>query len=126
MPTLPINIRRVAGIIGILILAFVVLEFNRRLEELNVLNQQNELVREQATQAVQTQVSLQTQVAFAGSTAAVEQWARTEGKYIQDGDLPVVPVAQPGSAPLELSTPVPLPTPQPNWQVWWDLFFGDH
>ncbi len=126
MPTLPINIRRIAGIIGILILAFVVLEFNRRLEELNVLNKQNDLVREQATQAVQTQISLQTQVAYAGSTAAVEQWARTEGKYIQDGDLPVVPVAQPGSAPLELNTPMPQPTPQPNWQVWWDLFFGDH
>ncbi len=126
MSTLPINIRRVAGIIGIIILAFVVLEFNRRLEELNVLNKQNDLVRAQATQAVQTQVSLQTQVAYAGSTTAVEQWARTEGKYIQDGDLPVVPVAQPGSAPLELNTPVPQPTPQPNWQIWWDLFFGDH
>ncbi len=126
MPTLPINIRRVVGIIGVVILAFVVLEFNRRLEELNLLNKQNDLVREQATQAVQTQISLQTQVAFAGSTAAVEQWARTEGKYVQDGDLPVVPVAQPGSAPVEMSTPQAQPTPQPNWQVWWDLFFGEH
>ncbi len=54
MSTLPINIRRVAGIVGIIILAFVVLEFNRRLEELNVLDKQNELVRAQATQAVQT------------------------------------------------------------------------
>jgi hypothetical protein len=126
MSTLPINIRRVVGIIGVIILVFVVLEFNRRLEELNLLNKQNDLVREQATQAVQTQISLQTQVAYAGSTAAVEQWARTEGKYVQNGDLPVVPVAQPGSAPIEMSTPMPQPTPQPNWQVWWDLFFGDH
>lgn len=126
MFNLPINVRRVAGIIGILILAFVVLEFNRRLEELNLLNEQNELVREQATQAVQTQIALQTYVAYAGSTAAVEEWARTEGKYIQDGDLPMVPLAQPGSLPLQLSTPVPLPTPMENWQVWWDLFFGEH
>ena len=122
----PINVRRVAGIIGIIILAFVVLEFNRRLEELNLLNQQNELVRAQATQAVQTQISLQTQVAYAGSTAAVEEWARTEGKYVQDGDLPVVPIPQSGSAPVEMSTPIPQPTPMPNWQVWWDLFFGEH
>jgi hypothetical protein len=126
MSNLPINIRRVVGIIGIIILAFVVLEFNRRLEELNLLNKQNDLVREQATQAVQTQISLQTQVAYARSTAAVEQWARTEGKYIQNGDLPVVPIAQPGSAPVELNTPAPQPTPQANWQVWWDLFFGEH
>ena len=122
----PINLRRVAGIIGIIILAFVVLEFNRRLEELNLLNEQHEMVVKQATQAVQTQFALQTQVAYAGSTAAVEEWARTEGKYIQDGDLPMVPMSQPGAAPMEMSTPIPLPTPMPNWQVWWDLFFGEH
>jgi hypothetical protein len=126
MRNLPINVRRVAGIIGIIILAFVILEFNRRLEELNLLHRQNELVRAQATQAVQTQVALLTQVAYAGSTAAVEEWARTDGKYVLDGDLPVVPIAQPGSAPVELSTPIPQPTPMANWQIWWDLFFGEH
>ena len=121
----PINVRRVAGIIFIVILAFVVLEFNRRLEELKLLDKQHELVFEQATKSVETQVALQTQVAYAGSTAAVEEWARTEGKYIQDGDLPVVPIAQPGAAPLEVATLVPQPTPQPNWKEWWDLFFGE-
>ena len=121
----PINVRRVAGIIFIIILAFVVLEFNRRLEELKLLNNQNNLVHEQATQAIQTQMALQTQVAYAASTAAVEEWARTEGKYIQDGDLPMVPIAQPGTAPMEVATLVPQPTPQPNWQEWWDLFFGE-
>jgi hypothetical protein len=125
MLNLPINVRRVAGIIFIIILAFVVLEFNRRLEELKLLNKQNELVHAQATQAIQTQVALKTQVAYAGSTAAVEEWARTEGKYIQDGDLPMVPIAQPGAAPMEVATLIPEPTPQPNWQEWWDLFFGE-
>ncbi len=125
MSTLPINVRRIAGIIGFIILAFVVLEFNRRLEELNLLNKQNQLVQQQATQAVQTQIGLQTQVAYAGSTAAVEEWARTGGKYIQEGDLPMVPIAQPGVSPLEPGTPVSQPTPQANWQIWWDLFFGE-
>ncbi len=125
MVNLPINVRRVAGIIGILILSFVILEFNRRLEELNLLNEQNDLVREQATQAVQTQIALQTKVAYADSTNAVEEWARTEGKYIQEGDLPMVPLPQSGSLPLHLSTPVPIPTPLENWQVWWELFFGE-
>ena len=125
MMNLPINLRRVVGIIFIVILAFVVLEFNRRLEELKLLDKQHELVFEQATQAVQTQVALQTQVAYAGSTAAVEEWARSEGKYIQDGDLPMVPITQPGAAPMEVATLAPQPTPQPNWQKWWDLFFGE-
>jgi hypothetical protein len=125
MVNLPINIRRVAVLIGILILVFIVLEFNRRLEELNMLNAQSRLVQTQATQAVQTQLALQTQVAYASSEDAVEEWARTDGHYIRDGDLPVVPLAEPGSAPIAVSTPTPVPTQPSNWQVWWDLFFGN-
>ena len=125
MLNLPINVRRVIVVIGMVMLVFIVLEFNRRLEELKLLNKQNDLVHEQATQAVQTQMALETQVAYAASTAAVEEWARTEGKYIQNGDLPMVPIPQPGAAPMEAATLVPEPTPQPNWQEWWDLFFGE-
>ena len=110
--------------IGILMLVFIVLEFNRRLEELKLLNEQSSFIQAQATQAIQTQSALQTQVAYANSNAAVEEWARTDGHYIQDGDLPVVPIGQPGEVPVEASTPIPVPTPRQNWEIWWDLFFG--
>ena len=103
---------------------YIVLEFNRRLEELNMLNEQHKFVLTQATQAIQTQAALQTKVAYANSNAAVEEWARTDGHYIQDGDLPVVPIGEAGAPPVEASTPVPTPTPMQNWQVWWQLFFG--
>ena len=126
MFNLPINVRRVATIIGMIMLVFIVLEFNRRLEELTLLDKQNELVQGQATQSIQTQAALQTRVAYAGSTNAAEEWARTAGHYIQEGDLPVVPIGQPGVAPLEMSVPAPAPTPMARWQVWWDLFFGEH
>lgn len=122
---IPISVRRVLVMIGILALVFIVLEFNRRLEELNMLNGQNQAIQTQATQAVQTQSALQTQVAYAGSDAAVEEWARTDGHYIQDGDLPVVPVGQAGAAPIEANPPTPVPTQPANWEVWWNLFFGN-
>ena len=125
MVNIPINIRRVLVLIGILALVFIVLEFNRRLEELNMLNRQNQMIQTQATQAIQTQFALQTRAAYAGSTAAVEEWARTDGHYIKDGDLPVVPVGQPGATPVEASTPTPAPTQVANWEVWWNLFFGE-
>ena len=124
MVNIPINIRRVLVLIGIITLVFLVLEFNRRLEELNMLNRQNQIIQTQATQAIQTQFALQTQVSYAGSTAAVEEWARIDGHYIKDGDLPVVPVGQPGAAPVEASTPTPAPRQPANWEVWRDLFFG--
>lgn len=120
---IPVSVRRVAVMIGILMLVFIVLEFNRRLEELNMLNEQSNLVQGQVTQAIQTHAALETQVAYAGSNAAVEEWARTDGHYIQDGDLPVVPLGGPGAPPIEASTPVPVPTPMQNWEVWWTLFF---
>ena len=125
MPELPFKIRRVAVFTGIIVLILAVMEFNARLEELNHLNDQREDVRIAATQAIQTQAALQTKVAYAGSTAAVEEWARTEGHYVQEGDQPVVPIGQPGSEPIAVETPAPTPTPMQNWQVWWDLFFNE-
>src|SRR5512138_1789803 len=125
MANIPINVRRVLVLIGILALVFIVLEFNRRLEELNLLNRQNQFVQVQATQAVQTQAALQTQVAYAGSDAAVEEWARTDGHYIKDGDLPVVPVGQAGATPVEAASPTPVPTQPANRDIWWNLFFGE-
>ena len=125
MPPLPINFRRILIAAGVIILVLMVIDLNRRVETLNLLNKQAEIRRGQATQAEQTMVALQTQVAFAGSTEAVNQWARVEGHYAQDGDQPVVPLGQPGSAPIVAEEPTPTPTPMPNWQVWWNLFFGE-
>jgi hypothetical protein len=123
MPNIPINLRRVAVFLGIFILILLVIEFNTRLEELNRLNDQRNEIRTIATQSIQTQMALQTQVAYAGSTAAVDEWARTEGHYVLEGDQPVIPVGQPGSEPVIINTPIPLPTPMQNWEVWWNLFF---
>ncbi|MEP0804875.1 MAG: hypothetical protein HRF47_05270 [Chloroflexota bacterium] len=125
MPPFPIHVRRVLTIIGIVMLVFVILEFNRRLEELNLLTEQAKKLRAEATLAVQTQFALQTAVAYGNSTAAVEEWAREDGHYIREGDLPVVPVEAPGEAPLIINTPIPTPTPMQNWEVWYTLFFGD-
>jgi hypothetical protein len=125
MSQISINLRRAAIFAGIFILILFVIEFNSRLEELNRLNDQRNQVRVLATQAMQTQMALQTRVAYAESDAAVEEWARSEGHYLQDGDQPVIPVGQPGSEPVVVSTPIPSPTPMQNWEIWWNLFFSD-
>lgn len=125
MPNISINLRRIVTFAGIFILILLVIEFNTRLEELNRLNDQRDEVRADATQAMQTQIALQTQVAYAGSTAAVDEWARTEGHYIQEGDQPVIPIGQPGSDPVIATTLPPVPTPMQNWEEWWNLFFGE-
>ena len=121
----PINARRVAAFAGILLLILIVMDFNARLEELNLVKKQVGIVRAQATQAMQTQLVLQTQVAFAGSDEIVHEWARSEAHYIQEGDQAVVPVGVPGATPAQLESATPPPTPMPNWRIWWELFFGN-
>ena len=124
MAQFPFNLRRIGVIAGIIVLAFMVLDFNARLEDLN---RQTELVQVQrvlATQAIQTQLALQTQVAYAQSDQAVVDYARGEGHLVQDGDIPVVPVGVANTTPVPTSTPTPAPTPLPNWQTWWNLMFG--
>src|SRR5512135_3665191 len=118
----PVNPRRVAVFVGMLVL--MVIDFNGRLEELNLLRKHAQELSAQATQVVQTQIALETQVAYAASNQAAEDWARSEGHYTLPQDQPVVPVGQPGTTPIQVTTPTPIPTPMPNWQIWWNLFFG--
>lgn len=125
MPALPVNFRRVAAFAGIFLLFLLVVEFNTRLEELKRLSAQRDEMRARATQAAQTQFALLTEVAYAQSTAAVEEWARTEGHYVRPGDRPVVPVEVPGSAPVAPPAPTVVPTPLQNWEIWWKLFFDE-
>ena len=125
MKNLPIDWRRVAIIAGVLFLVVVILDFNSRLEELDRLNHRADTTRAEATQASWTQIALETQVAFAGSDQIVEEQARSEAHMIQEGDNPVTVLGDEGEPPPEKPEPTPIPTPKPNWQLWWDLFFGE-
>lgn len=121
----PINPRRIAVFAGVLVLVLMVMDFNARVEELSLLRRRSGAISSQATAAMQTQLALQTQAAYAGSDRAVEEWARTEGHYIKPGDQAVVPLGIPGTLLAPMGTPSPTTTPPANWQVWWNLFFGE-
>lgn len=125
MKNLPIDWRRVAIIAGVLFLVVVIVDFNSRLEELDRLNRQADITRAEATQAAWTQMALETQVAFAGSDQIVEEQARSEGHMIQEGDRPVSVLGDEGQPTPKDPEPTLVPTPKPNWQLWWDLYFGE-
>ena len=125
MDKFSVNWRRVGTFVGIAVLALIVIEFNARLEELNQLTDEADVYRAQATQAAQTKVALQTQVAYATSEAAVEDYAREDNHMIEEGDIPGVPYGTGNGEVIATSTPAPVPAPVSNWQVWWNLFFGE-
>jgi len=119
-----INLRRIAVFAGILFLILVIIDFNNRLDDLNRLQKQEGVFQAQATQGMQTHIALEAQATYAASDQAVQDWARTEGGYAQPGDQIALPVGSANGPPAQQSEPTPSPTPMPNWQIWWELFFG--
>ena len=124
MNHLPIDWRRVALVAGLLFLVVVIVDFNSRLEELDRLNRQAEIVRAEATQVSLTKVAYETLVANANSDQVVEEDARSNGGMIREGDRLVVVLGDESAPPLDAPAPTPIPTPKENWQLWWDLYFG--
>jgi hypothetical protein len=115
--------RNILIILGLFIAVVLLIDFNRRMEELGRLTTKLESVRAEGTSIMQTQEALVTQVAYATSDNAVEQWAY-ENKWVRVGEHPVVLVPA-GSV---TATPEPQVVTQteslPNWRIWWELFFG--
>jgi hypothetical protein len=115
--------RNILVIVGLFLAVVLLVDFNRRMEELDRLTSQLNAVSTEATAVIQTQTALAGQVAYATSDAAVKEWAY-ENKMVRPGEHPVVVV--PG-ANVTL-TPEPSLAPQveelPTWRIWWELFFG--
>lgn len=116
--------RNVLIVAGLFLAVVFLVDFNRRMEELERMNSQLAAVRAEATSVMQTQVALLTQVAYASSDESVEAWAY-DNKWTRAGEHPV------GLVPAGNVTPTPAPPAAsqtrdlPNWLIWWELFFGD-
>ena len=112
-------------VIGLVILALLVMDFNNRMAELRRLRDQQAAVAEELTAAVSTQHDLETQLAYATSEAAVEEWAYVEGRWIREGDIPVAPIVPPGSTEQPTAIPETTPQVESNWEIWMSLFLDD-
>jgi cell division protein FtsB len=115
--------RGLAGLV-LLFLVGMVMDFNGRMAELTRLQAQHAQESNQIANLEATQYILQTQIAYATSQPAVEEWAREEGKLAQDGDFVVALI------PDANYTPAPTPIPElavdrlSTWETWYAWFFG--
>jgi hypothetical protein len=105
-------------ITGMVVLAYLVMDFNNRMTELRQLTLQKEVISGQLAGLEGTQAALQTQIAYATSDAAVVRWAYEDAHMVRSGDNPVVPLAPPASTPMPTPTVVVTQAPVSNWQVW--------
>jgi hypothetical protein len=115
--------RNILIILGLFLAVVLLIDFNRRMEALDSLTAKLDSVRAEGTSIMATQNALVTQVAYATSDQAVEQWAY-RNKWVRVGEH-AVQLEPAGSV---TATPVPAPVtqtqPQPTWRIWWELFFG--
>ena len=112
-------------LIGFAILVLLVMDFNNRMAELRRLTADKEVISARVTSLVETQTSLETQVAYATSEAAVYYWAYNFAHLGKEGDVLVVPIQVEGSLPQPTPAPVVTPEVIQNWQVWLTLLMDE-
>ncbi|MEK6575528.1 MAG: hypothetical protein AABZ58_14555 [Chloroflexota bacterium] len=121
---LNVSMPQVMLVIGVVIALWIIIDFNGRIQTEQRISAEANQLRVQVTSLAATQSALATQLAFASSDAYVAEWAHSEGRFVQPGEVLVVPVP----AIAATLTPVPQvvvqPTPPTNFQIWWDLFFS--
>jgi hypothetical protein len=117
--------RHVFIALGLILLVVLVVDFNRRMEELNRLTSQLDRVRAEGTAVMDTQEALVTKVAYASSTQAVEDWAYRDGRWVRDDEKPIGIIPAGNATPTSLPPPTQATQEMPNWRIWWELFFGN-
>jgi hypothetical protein len=110
-------------VISLVVMAYLVIDFNRRTAELNYLSSKKDEVVLQLAEREGTKTSLQTQVAYATSEAAVDEYAYTN-HLLRPGDVAVVPIQPAGPTPAPTPVPQPVATQTSFLQHWLQLIFG--
>jgi cell division protein FtsB len=104
---------------------YFVLQINNLQNKLTPLQNQAATARVQATDLISTQNALVTQIAYATSPAAVEDFARGEAHMIKPGDNPVAIVPIPGDQPTATADPAEVVLEKTPLETWLLLLFGN-
>jgi len=112
-------------IILIIILVTMLMGLNARLSEYFRLTQQRDEMQSRLENLEATEEAIQTQIAYAKSGKAVEEWARTHERQALPGDHVIIPLPPKDVTPEINYLPTTTPQAANNWQIWWDWFFGE-
>ena len=123
MPKIKRIKRQWVYVVLIFILFFMVLGLNSRLSEYWRLSSQKNEMDDRILKLESTQIALETQIAYADSDKAVEEWARTYEREVLPGDQVIIPLPSGNVTPEVNYLATPTPADSENWQIWWDLFF---
>lgn len=118
------NWKQLLVIAGFVVLFFLLMDMNNRLNDLNRLNNQLSQMSTEVSGLESTQGALKAQIEFATSEAAVNQYARESG-MIREGEKLIVPLPAGSALPNQTAEQTPEPSAVRNQDIWWALFFGE-
>jgi len=122
MKSIKFNWKYAVSILVILIMAYLVMDFNSRMANLRNLSMQRDRISTQVSELEQKKARLETQIAYATSDAAVVDWAYEDGRLVRPGDNPIIPLPPAEITPApSVATVITQPVVS-NWQIWLMLF----
>lgn len=111
---------------GIMLLLFLLLmSLSARVNELNQLTEQYQMMNTDVGALRSTNAYLETEIAFAASDAAVDEYAREEGLMVKPGEVLIIPISPNNPTPEPEVQEVAAVEVVPNWRIWYQLFFAD-
>jgi cell division protein FtsB len=119
-----IDVKKIGFAVAAVVLFFLVMDLNNRLNELSRLSAQRDDAQQVVDDLQSTLNILNTQIAYATSEGAVEQWAYEEGHMVREGENLVIPLEPEGATQAPLVVATATPQPVSNWDIWWALFLG--
>ncbi len=121
---LPFDIKKAGLVIVAVILFFLVMDLNSRLNELSRLSAQEQEAATVIAILESTIQVLDTQLAYATSEGAVEEWAYNEAHMVRPGEKLIIPISPAGATAAPLLVPTPTVMPVENWEIWLALLLG--
>jgi hypothetical protein len=117
------GVRYALILVGLIVLATLIMDFNGRMAQLRRLTAEEAVVSERLAGANARMAALELEITQAASDAAVREWAYNS-HMVMPGDQPAIPLQPAGAVTEPTPTPAPTPTAVSNWQAWMSLFTG--
>jgi len=124
MKKFKIQWKQLAILGAFVVLFFLLMDFNGRINELNRLNTELSRMETQVQANKSTESGLQEQIQYATSDAAVNEYARNNG-LVREGEKLIVPLGNSTPVPQNVVEATATPVKVSNRDIWWALFFGD-
>jgi cell division protein FtsB len=121
---LNISAPQVLLVLGMVVALSVIINFSSRIQAEQRISAEANRLRAEVTAMAATQAAQATELAYYQSDAYVMEWAHSEGRLVQPGEVLVVPIPGAEAKPTPQPEPTAPPVTETNLEIWWDLFFA--